>query len=81
MPGPIAAASYVQGAQSSKVRLFNLSPSTKSAGLTSSANGTAEIVSEVLYSLGSDWVDVPPLAAGGKPQLYSAINDATKQPL
>lgn len=81
MPVPFAAASYVQGAQSSKVRLFNLSPSTKSAGLTSSTNGTAEIVSEVLYSLGSDWVDVPAVPAGGKPQLYSAIDDATKKSL
>ena len=71
----------MQGAQNSKVRLFNLSPSTKSAGLTSSVNGTAEIVSQVLYSLGSDWVDVPLVSAGAKPQLYSAIDDATKKTL
>jgi hypothetical protein len=31
---PLTAASYVQGATSSKVRLFNLSPTTKAAGLT-----------------------------------------------
>lgn len=41
------AASYVQSERSAKVRLFNLSPSTKSAGLICSGNGTKEIVSNV----------------------------------
>jgi hypothetical protein len=57
------AASYVQGATSSKVRLFNLSPDTEVAGMTCSANGTAEIASGVRYSLGSKWYDVPAAAA------------------
>ena len=33
------AASYVQSADSSSVRLFNLSPDTKQAGMSCSANG------------------------------------------
>ena len=53
------AASYVQGAKSSKVRLFNLSPDTKAAGMTCSATGAAEIASNIAYGLGSTWVDVP----------------------
>ena len=70
------AASYVQDSANSKVRLFNLSPDTKQAGLTCSLNGTKEIVSAVDYSLGSEWVTVSPAAAtytvtddsaGGKP--------------
>ena len=53
------AASYVQSQQTSKVRLFNLSPDTQVAGMSCSANGTAEIASNVRYSLGSDWSEVP----------------------
>eukprot|EP01050_Picozoa_sp_SAG11_P020192 SAG11_NODE_3363_length_2498_cov_3.248020_1_plen_94_part_00 len=49
------AASYVEGSTGSKVRLFNLSPDTKAAGMTCSANGTAELVSGVAFSLGSSW--------------------------
>ena len=57
------AASYVQDSANSKVRLFNLSPDTKLAGLTCSLNGTKEIVSAVDYSLGSEWVTVPTASA------------------
>ena len=53
------AASYVQTDSTSKVRLFNLSPDTKAAGMVCSANGTAEIARNVLYSLGSSWTPVP----------------------
>ena len=52
------AASYVQGETNSKVRLFNLSPDTKSAGMGVSSNGTKDVVSDVAYGLGSDWVVV-----------------------
>ena len=37
------AASYVQSQQTSKVRLFNLSPDTQVAGMSCSANGTQGI--------------------------------------
>jgi hypothetical protein len=57
------AASYVESSASSKIRLFNLSPDTKLAGMTCSANGTKEIVFGVDYSLGSDWVTVPTASA------------------
>ena len=49
----------MQSQQTSKVRLFNLSPDTQVAGMSCSANGTAEIASNVRYSLGSDWSEVP----------------------
>ena len=68
------AASYVQSDSFSKVRLFNLSPDTKSAGMTSTANGTAEIVSGVDYSLGSSWVRVPTAAA-----TFGFVDDGTKK--
>jgi hypothetical protein len=54
------AASYVQSDTFSKVRLPNLSPDTRSAGMTCSANGSAEIVSGVAFSLGSRWVGDKP---------------------
>jgi len=44
-------------------RLFNLSPNTKVAGMSCSANGTKEVASDVQYSLGSDWYDVPTVAS------------------
>ena len=53
------AASYVEGAASSKVRLFNLSPDTKVAGMKCDKNGTKELAANVAFSLGSDWYDVP----------------------
>jgi hypothetical protein len=52
------AASYVQQHDATVVRLFNLSPDTKAAGMTNSGNGTEEIVTGVAYSLGSRWVPV-----------------------
>lgn len=52
------AASYVESSTSAKVRLFNLSPDTKVAGMQCAANGTKEIVSNVDFSLGSDWVSI-----------------------
>ena len=36
------AASYVQSQANSAVRLFNLSPDTKQAGMTCSANGASD---------------------------------------
>ena len=56
-------ASYVQTATSSKVRLFNLSPDTKEAGMACSGNGTKELATNVQYSLGSDWYDIATAAA------------------
>ena len=41
------AASYVQPGDSAKVRLFNLSPDTKVAGMSSSANGTKALATNV----------------------------------
>ena len=57
------AASYIQGSSGSKVRLFNLAPGIKSAGMTCSSNGTAQIASGVKYSLGSAWMPVATQAA------------------
>ncbi len=57
------AASYVQSAAVSSMRLFNLSPDTKLAGMSCSANGTAEIASNIDYSLGSNWVPVTSASA------------------
>ena len=45
------------------MRLFNLSPDTKQAGMSCYANGTAELASKVDYSLGSDWVPVTSASA------------------
>ena len=53
------AASYVPPASGdASVRLFNLSPTTKLAGLSSSKLGSPSI-SGVKYSLGSDWESFP----------------------
>jgi len=62
----------MQSATSSKVRLFALSPDTKTAGMQCSANGTTEIAKGVHYSLGSTWVDVQATSA-----TYTVIDDAT----
>jgi hypothetical protein len=51
------AASYVQGANTSKVRLFNLSPDTKGCGM---AVGGVATANNIPYSLGSEWTSVPP---------------------
>ena len=53
------AASYVNTDAHSKVRLFNLSPDTARAGMTSSGSGGKEIASSVAYGLGSPWVTQP----------------------
>lgn len=47
---------YVQGANTSKVRLFNLSPDTKGCGMTV---GGVAAASNIPYSLGSAWLPVP----------------------
>ena len=70
------AASYVQTDTSSKVRLFNLSPDTKVAGLACSANATSEIATNVQYSLGSKWVTVPTASLS-----FAAFDDITKTKL
>ena len=59
-PAP-QAASYVNTGTTSKVRLFNLSPDTSHAGMTSSASGSSskEIATNVAYGLGSSWVPQP----------------------
>ena len=70
------AASYVQKGGLPKVRLFNLSPDTKTAGMACSANGTAEIAKNVAYSLGSDWYTVPTTAS-----TYTVNDDLTGKKL
>lgn len=70
------AASYIDTDSTSKVRLFNLSPDTKAAGMSCSANGTSEIASNVAFSLGSQWVPVPTAAA-----TYTFSNDETDKVL
>ena len=67
------AASYVQGANSSKVRLFNLSPDTEMAGMAVGGSVTA---SGIAYSLGSQWTPVP--AAAGT---FTFSDSATKKTL
>ena len=64
------AASYVQGANSSKVRLFNLSPDVKTAGMSVGGKTTA---SDVVYSLGSTWTPVPAAT-----QQFSFVDSTTK---
>jgi hypothetical protein len=70
------AASYVESAKSPKARLFNLSPDTQAAGMACSANGTAEIVSNVRYSLGSNWKIV-----SGSASTFSVLDDTNKKKL
>ena len=67
------AASYVQGANSSKVRLFNLSPDTKSAGMSVGGEVTA---SNVVYSLGSTWTPV-----SAATQQFGFVDSVTKKVL
>ena len=67
------AASYVQGANTSKVRLFNLSPDTSKAGMA--VNG-ALAATGIAYSLGSDWSAVP---AAAEP--YTFTDSTTKKTL
>ena len=50
------AASYVPVASGSGVRLFNLSPDTASASMSS---GGSTLVSDVKYSIGSIWASIP----------------------
>ena len=64
------AASYVPIAQSTGVRLFNLSPDTKLAGMTRNSH---VIIDKIDYTLGSSWVVVPEDQA-----TFSAFDDANK---
>lgn len=67
------AASFVQPQNTTaKVRLFNLSPDTQSAGMSSSTNGDMEIVKNVAFSLGSSWVDTSKATA-----TYTILDDTT----
>ena len=50
----------VSSKTSAAVRLFNLSPDTKDAGMSL---GAKELVKNVAFSLGSPWVDVPAASA------------------
>lgn len=70
------AASYVQPGNSAKVRLFNLSPDTRVAGMASSANGSKPIATNVAFSLGSDWVNVP-----ASSQTFTFTDDMTSKVL
>lgn len=53
------AASYVQPGSGGKVRLFNLSPDTKAAGMSITSGTPKALTKNVQYSLGSDWFPVP----------------------
>lgn len=53
------AASYVQPGTGGKVRLFNLSPDTKAAGMSITSGTAKTLAKNVQYSLGSDWLPVP----------------------
>ena len=69
------AASYVpQKNDSASVRLFNLSPDTKIAGMTSSAKGGTDIT-QVKYGLASDW---SPFPIGG--QTFQFFDDDASPP-
>jgi hypothetical protein len=70
------AASYVDTDPTSKVRLFNLAPDVKAAGMSCSANGTKEIASNIPFSLGSDWQPVPTQSA-----TYTFTDDIAKKTL
>ena len=63
----------MQSSNSSKVRLFNLAPGVKSAGMSV---GGKEIATGVAYSLGSEWVPVSSAAS-----TYSLKDDATGKAL
>ena len=65
------ASSYVEDAP--KVRLFNLSPDTKSAGMVS---GGKVLASNVAYSLGSPWHTIQNASVS-----YSFTDDLTKKEL
>ena len=65
------AASYPPTTGQASVRLFNLSPDTKSAGMTSDGAGAAKI-SSVPYSLGSKWESFPL-----SQQTFSIVDDDT----
>lgn len=70
------AASYVDTDHTSKVRLFNLAPEVKLAGMTCSTSGTAEIATNVSYSLGSEWQPVATESA-----TYTFKDDVSKKTL
>ena len=70
------AASYVQPGAGGKVRLFNLSPDTKVAGMSITSGTPKALAQNVQYSLGSDWFPVPATA-----QTYSFTDDLTKKVL
>jgi hypothetical protein len=68
------AASYVASANSSKVRLFNLSPDTKAAGM---ALGGVATASNIAYSLGSAWTPV----AATTPGAFTFTDELTRKTL
>ena len=70
------AASYVDTDHTSKIRLFNLAPDVKAAGMSCSANGTTEIATNVAYSLGSQW---QPIAT--KSDTFTFKDDSSKTTL
>ena len=67
------AASYIDTENSSKVRLFNLAPGTKSAGMTLDG---AEIAADVKFGLGSHWKKVPTVSA-----TFGFVDDLSKKTL
>lgn len=67
------AASYIDTDPSSKIRIFNLSPTTEAAGMT--LNGK-EIASSVAYGSGSTWVNVPTAAAQ-----FGFVDDVSRKTL
>jgi len=70
------AASYVQKGTGGKVRLFNLSPDTKVAGMGITSGAAKTLATNVQYSLGSNWFPVPVTS-----QTYDFTDDLTKKVL
>ena len=70
------AASYVQPGTGGKVRLFNLSPDTKVAGMSVTSGTPKVLAKNVQYSLGSNWFPVPVTS-----QTYSFSDSLTNKVL
>ena len=65
----------VEKGNTSQVRLFNLSPDTRIAGMNSSAPGS-DSISGVKFSLGSSWMSFPTTA-----QTFTFYDDDVTSPV
>jgi hypothetical protein len=69
------AASYVPTTGNASVRLVNLSPYTKLAGMMSASGAATRAISDVHYGLASPWKPFP-----AEPQTFSFFDDVTSHP-